>query len=99
MTKLKIFALAGVAAMTLSTAAYAGGNDVIIVQNGVYNSAYASQDGRNNQAIVDQSGYANETYVRQTGRDNGAGIAQSGTFNEVHVVQRRGYSFLRHRRW
>lgn len=72
----------------LSSAALAG-NEAIIIQDGVYNTATANQSGRNSDIVIEQYGYDNLARARQRSYDNGAAILQDGVFNEIELHQSR----------
>jgi hypothetical protein len=80
--------VASVAALTLSTAAFAG-NSSSIIQNGNGNGAQTFQRGRTNDSQVVQFGDNNAAGVYQRGRNNNAGIGQNGNGNWAEVHQRQ----------
>ena len=83
---LKIFALATVAALSLSTSAFAE-NTGTIVQNGNGNAGVMRQIGHRNDGTIAQFGDGNVAGMRQVGAHNNGAIGQNGNGNLAKLKQ------------
>ena len=87
---MKTFATLMMGAALLATTPAFAGNEIDIVQKGGgFNSASASQSGRDNDFAASQEGLFNDIEVAQKGRNNKVGAAQDGLFNEIDVIQEK----------